>query len=188
MQCHMIDGKLSNHDSFLQRIPSMTLIHKRTHMCDFNNSVKKGVESEKLRKREREMEKDGDRKSGKDLGLSGWGEWERKERKRGAQTEHPETKTGVSCFKAEGDTQAFHCSSQLSEANITAEWIQQAKEWVSEKWRAAEQMMKCERGGEGGVRIPGPISPTHQMWTSTGTVHKHKHNFHHNLAEQTKMF
>lgn len=33
----------------------------------------------------------------------------------------------VSCFKGEGDTQAFHCSSQLSEANNNSRWIQRGQ-------------------------------------------------------------
>ncbi len=118
------------------------------------------------------------REKGEGIRIDRWGEWERKRKREHRQNLQKINR--VSCFKGEGDTQAFHCSSQLSEANNNSRWIQQGQrmsEWEVESCRTDDEMW--ERRRRRGQNNP-VLKPTHQMWTFTGTVHKH------NLAAQTQ--
>lgn len=72
------------------------------------------------------MEKDGERKKGKGSELTDEVSEKGKERKR-EHRQNLQKINRVSCFKGEGHTQAFHCSSQLSEANNNSRWIQQGQ-------------------------------------------------------------
>lgn len=114
-------------------------------MCDFNSSLKKRTESKK-KNLGGEIEKNGERK-GEGSGIDGWGEWER-EKKQREHRQDLQKINRVSCFKGEGDTQAFHCSSQLSEANNNSRWIQQGQrtsEWEVESCRTDDEIWERRR-------------------------------------------
>ncbi len=86
------------------------------------------------------------REKGEGIRIDRWGEWERKRKREHRQNLQKINR--VSCFKGEGDTQAFHCSSQLSEANNNSRWIQQGQrmsEWEVESCRTDDEMWERRR-------------------------------------------
>lgn len=137
----MIDGKLSNHNSesqarhsFINALTCVTL----TARLKKEQRVKK-----KLGRRNREKWRE---KRGRERD---WRmRWVRKGKKQREHRQDLQKINRVSCFKGEGDTQAFHCSSQLSEANNNSRWIQQGQrtsEWEVESCRTDDEIWERRR-------------------------------------------